>query len=268
MKKLRAVLFFWIFFSPSGVFAGETPDLAGISLEEARRIQEKVVKDLEKKMGSPVGYKAGLTNPGIQKRLGLSHPLRGVLLKNMLLPGGSVLPADFGIRPACEGDLMVRVRDEAINEAATFQETLAALDAVIPFLEVPDLFYREGITLTAPMIAVINLGARYGIVGEVIPMNPGENWEERLGNVEVEIMDEKGEKMAQGKGPDLLGHPLNAVLWIRDSLKQEGKRLKKGDLLSLGSLTPMLPVKQGSFFRAVYKGLSPQGPVEVSVRFE
>ena len=48
----------------------------------------------------------------------------------------------------------------------------------------------------------------------------------------------------------------------------EGKSLKKGDLLSLGTITNLIPAKAGTTIRAVYIGLDPGGPVEVSVKFK
>ncbi|NEP54188.1 MAG: hydratase, partial [Moorea sp. SIO3C2] len=64
------------------------------------------------------------------------------------------------------------------------------------------------------------------------------------------------------------GNPLQVVLWLKDSLKASGKVLKQGDLLSLGSMTPLIPVKSGTTIRAQYIGLDPKGKVEISVSFE
>jgi 2-keto-4-pentenoate hydratase len=64
-----------------------------------------------------------------------------------------------------------------------------------------------------------------------------------------------------------LGDPLNAVLWIKESLASEGKTLKKGDLLSLGTVTKLTPTKPDTTVKARYIGLDPKGPVEISVTF-
>ena len=50
-------------------------------------------------------------------------------------------------------------------------------------------------------------------------------------------------------------------------LKAEGKSLKDGDLLSLGSFSALLPPKAGSTGTVRYTGLAFL-PVEVSVQFE
>lgn len=63
----------------------------------------------------------------------------------------------------------------------------------------------------------------------------------RLKTFKLQVLDDKGTVLFEGQGSKLLGDPLNVVLWIRDSLKAEGKKLKKGNLLSLGSIGKGIP---------------------------
>ena len=56
-----------------------------------------------------IGYKAGLTNPAVQKRFNASAPVWGVLYAPMLLQDGATVDAAFGARPLFEADLLVRV---------------------------------------------------------------------------------------------------------------------------------------------------------------
>jgi len=239
-----------------------------LTLAQGQRIQAEFVRRLIPCLGRRVGYKAGLTNAIAQERFQVPHPLRGVLLEKMLLPSGSTVSANFGARPFYEGDLMVRVGSEAINNATTPQEALAALDAVIPFLELPDLVYAADAKLDGTALVAINVGARLGIMGEPIPLAATEEWVERLGNVRVVLRDSAGNELARGESRALLGHPLQVVLWLKDSLQASGQRLKKGDLLSLGTITPLMPVEPGSEIRAQYLGLDPQKTAKVSVKFE
>jgi 2-keto-4-pentenoate hydratase len=90
----------------------------------------------------------------------------------------------------------------------------------------------------------------------------------RLINFKLQIIDDKGTVLSEGQGTSLLGDPLNVVLWIRDSLKAEGKKLNKGDLLSLGSITKGIPTAPNTTLRARYTDLDPKGPVEISVKFK
>ena len=67
--------------------------------------------------GPLAGYKAGLTNPAVQKRFHTDRPVWGSLGKSMLLTSPATVPAQFGARPVFEADLLVRVSSAAINQA-------------------------------------------------------------------------------------------------------------------------------------------------------
>jgi 2-keto-4-pentenoate hydratase len=62
-----------------------------------------------------------------------------------------------------------------------------------------------------------------------------------------------------------MGNPLNAAIWLAKALKKEGIRLKKGDLLSLGSLIAAQPTKPGMRVRVQYLGLPGDPSVAVTL---
>jgi 2-keto-4-pentenoate hydratase len=245
------------------------PDVAGgITLEWAMKIQADYVALISKEYGPPIGYKAGLTNVAVQEKFGVSHPLRGTLLEKMLFKTGVELEASFGVRPFHEGDLILRVGDESINQAQSIEDVIKYIDAAIPFIELPDIIFSKQVKINGPALAAINVAARYGVIGEPVPIEATAAWIERLKNFKLQVLDENGNVLAEGTGSSLLDHPLNVVLWLRNSMIAEGKSLKKGDLLSLGTITNLMPAKAGTTIRAVYIGLDPGGPVEVSVKFK
>ena len=239
-----------------------------LTLDQAMKIQAEYNKALMPAFGKVVGYKAGLTNPNVQKAFGVSAPLRGTLMEKMLLKSGATIEAAFGARPLYEGDLILRVGDEAINSAATPMEALKGIDAAIPFIELPDLVYAKDVKINGPMLAAVNVAARYGIVGEPIPVQATPEWMDRLKSFKCQIYDKRGTLLVEAPGSSLMDHPINVVLWIRDSLKADGIRLRKGDLLSLGTITKLTPTAPDTVVRARYVGLDPKGPVEISVNFK
>jgi len=252
-------------------YLSKTPSTAvdpAMTLEQAYKVQEQFIAKISKDYGKVVGYKAGLTNPDVQKTFGVTAPVRGTLLKKMLLKSGAEIPAQFGARPLSEGDLILRVSSAKINKAKTPDEALKYIDAAIPFIELPDLVFDKSVKINGIALVTVNVAARYGIVGKPIRVKATPEWNDRLKNFTLQILNAKDEVEIEGKGSSLLNHPLNVVLWIRDSLKAEGKKLKKGDLLSLGTITKLVPTKPGTTVKAKYIGLDPKGPVEISVRFK
>jgi 2-keto-4-pentenoate hydratase len=238
------------------------------TLDQAMKIQAEFNKAIMPVFGKVVGYKAGLTNSNVQKVFGVTAPLRGTLMEKMILKSGTTIEANFGARPLYEGDLILRVGSDAINSAKTPMEALGGIDAAIPFIELPDLVYAKDVKINGAMLAAVNVAARYGIVGEPIPVQATPEWMERLKTFRCQIYDKKGTLLIEAPGSSLLDHPINVVLWIRDSLKADGIALKKGDLLSLGTITRLTPTAPNTAVRARYVGLDPKGPAEISVIFK
>lgn len=237
---------------------------------DAACTRAKLTARLATTMGRLVGYKAGLTNPAVQKRFNYDKPVWGKLYERMLLPSGSEVEAAFGARPLYEADLLVRVRSAAINQARTPEEVLDAIDQVIPFIELPDLVVQAPPKLNGPAVDAINVGARLGVVGQPIPVPAyrGERYAllRALADMQVRLTDANGAVVGGGKGSDVLGHPLNAVVWLSGALAKEGLAMKPGELISLGSFSALLPPKPGLAVTATYHGLP--GAQPVSVRFK
>lgn len=238
------------------------------TLDQAMKIQAEFNKTIMPFFGKVVGYKAGLTNPNVQKVFGVTAPVRGTLMEKMILKSGTVIEANFGARPLYEGDLILRVGSDALNGAKTPMEALRCIDAAIPFIELPDLVYAKDVKIDGALLASVNVAARYGIVGEPIPVQATPEWMERLKTFKCQIYNDKGIMLIEAPGSSLLEHPMNVVLWIRDSLKADGISLQKGDLLSLGTITKLTPTTPNTTVFARYVGLDPNGQVVISVTFK
>jgi 2-keto-4-pentenoate hydratase len=231
----------------------------GLSTADGECSRAKLLKRLDASFGAPVGYKAGLTNPAVQKRFNHDAPVWGALYAPMLLKNGAVVDAAFGARPLFEADLLVRVASAEVNQARTPMEVLAAIDQVIPFIELPDLVVQAPSKLNGPAIAAINVGARLGVVGTPIAVQRTVAFADALRDM-VSVVTADGVELDRGKGSDVLEHPLNAVVWLAKDLAREGRAMKAGDLISLGSFSKLLPPKAGMAVSVQYLGL-PGDPV-------
>lgn len=243
----------------------------GMSAADGQCSRAKLNVRLKAMLGEPIGYKAGLTSAAVQKRFNHDAPVRGTLYASMMLADGASVEAAFGARPVFEGDLLVRVSDAAINRATTHEQVLAAIDQVIPFIELPDLVVQAPARLNGAAINAINVGARLGVMGAPIPVPALRAERFALGDAlrdMVVILSEGGKEVDRGKGSDVLEHPLNAVVWLVKDLARSGGgvALKPGDLVSLGSFSRLLPPKAGQSVEAVYWGLPGRPSVRMSFR--
>ncbi len=247
------------------------PNFAPLSEADGACTRARFNQLLAQRLGKVVGYKAGLTNPAVQKRFGTDQPVWGKLYEGMVRPNGLVVEAAFGARPLYEADMLVRVKSAAINHARTPMEVLEHIDQIIPFIELPDLIVQAPAQLNGPGVAAINVGARLGVAGEPmgLPTTRGERYAllDALERMSVQLTNERGELLSPaGKGSDILGHPLQAVVWLAQALQKEDITLQPGDLVSLGSFSPLLPPRPGLAVTATYQGLP--GAKPVMVRFK
>ena len=230
----------------------------------------KVNQLLAQRMGKVVGYKAGLTNPAVQKRFSTDKPVWGKLYEGMVLASGATVDAAFGARPLYEADMLVRVKSPAINQARTPQDVLDAIDQIIPFIELPDLLVQAPPKLNGAGVTAINVGARLGVAGApmAVPAYRAERFAllQSLADMQVVLTDASGARLGGGKGSDILDQPLNAVVWLAQALAQEGLAMQPGDLISLGSFSPLLPPKPGLSVTATYDGLPGAAPVRVTFK--
>lgn len=236
-----------------------------ISYEDAECAKRKLGPKLRVVLGDPVGYKAGLTNPALQKRFGISGPKWGYMYDRNMVDIIAQLPHDFGARPLYEADLIVEVKDGGLADATTPLDALAHLESVVPFIELPDLML-EGEFSGANFVAA-NIGFRGGVLGMELPVQRTQAFADALANMSVVMVDEAdgNKELGRAKGSALMEHPLNVAIWLAKELKKEGIVLKQGDLLSLGGFFPPQPTRPGMKIRMTYVGLP--GDPSVTVEF-
>ncbi len=232
------------------------------TMEDALCTQAKVVELLSQEKGPVIGYKAGLTSKVAQERFGASEPVQGVLYRDMMLEDGAEVPEKFGARPVFEADLILVVASDAINSATTAEEVMAHISAVHPFLELPDISYAQGEPINAVTITANGVAANLGVLGEAIPVDDSAAMLAALEMMTVTVSASDGEVLAEAPGAAVLGNPVNAALW----LMSKGVEFNAGDLISVGSIGPLIPpAKAKGKATARYSGLP--GDPTVSVVF-
>jgi 2-keto-4-pentenoate hydratase len=80
-----------------------------------------------------------------------------------------------------------------------------------------------------------------------------------LASVAVELSVD-GDPVQKGYGANVLGNPLNALLWLANERRKRGNGLKAGDVYNTGTATLMQPMKAGQHAVASF---GPLGTVEL-----
>jgi 2-keto-4-pentenoate hydratase len=236
-----------------------------LTLADAECARNKLVKELPQVLGRMVGYKAGFTNPAFHERFGVKGPAWGAMFEKMMVDSGAKLPAKFGALPRYEADLIAVVKDAELAGAKTQLEALRHISDVVPFIELPDLML-EGRFTGAGLIAT-NIAFRGGALGPRVKVEPTQTFLDSLANMTVVMTEDKsGKELGRVKGNVLMDHPINAAMWMAQTLKKDGMALRPGDLLSLGGYLPAAPTQAGTSITVKYLGL--RGDPSVTVHFE
>jgi len=144
------------------------------------------------------------------------------------------------------------------------------VDQIIPFIELPDLVVQEPLKLNGNGVSAINVGARSGVAGAPLAVPADSAAQARLldqlRDMNVRVVDGGGAVLDTGKGSDVLGHPLNAVVWLAGALKAQGLAMQPGQVISLGSFSKLMPPKPGLKATVSYDGVTGLAPVSVSFR--
>jgi 2-keto-4-pentenoate hydratase len=201
-----------------------------------------------------VGRKVGLTNPRVQRQLGVERPDFGVLLDDML--GGQSVPLDYAhfLQPRIEAEVaFVLATDLASDHLFTSSDVRAATDHVRAALEIVDS------RIVGWDITIVDTIADNGSSGMFV-LGDDRVSLDNLDPVAVTMSmfrdDAEGASLVStGTGADCLGDPLAAVAWLANEARYRGAPLRVGDVILSGALGPMVAVAPGDMFVAELGGL-------------
>ena len=178
--------------TPGTFFAEE--DHPRLSIDGAYAVQAEVAS-LRAAEGEPVaGYKVGCTGPNVREQFGMDGPIRGFLYATELYPSGVELSHASYANLAIEGELAVRLGDDA------------EIARIFPIIELHNyVFWFETPNLQE---LIANNGLHAGVV---LPATEGAQWrgEEPLdGTLRVEI---NGRTVEEGPMSGVPGGPAGSV---------------------------------------------------------
>jgi 2-oxopent-4-enoate/cis-2-oxohex-4-enoate hydratase len=69
------------------------------------------------------------------------------------------------------------------------------------------------------------------------------------------VLEKNGEIVVTGAGAATMGHPVNAMIWLANTLGELGIALKAGDIVLSGAMGAMVPVVKGDSLRVTIGGI-------------
>lgn len=222
---------------------------ADITIEDAYHIQQRMIARRLDKGEKVVGKKIGVTSAAVMNLLGVRQPDFGYMLDGMIYNEGESIPIDTLIQPKAEGEIAFMMKKDLLGPGITAADVLAATEGVMACFEIVDSRIRDWKIKIQDTVAD-NASCGVFVLGDRL-VDPRDVDLATCGMV----LEKNGEIACTGAGAATLGNPVNAMVWLANTLGRLGIPLKAGEVVLSGSLGPMIPVKTGDSLRCTIGGI-------------
>jgi len=194
------------------------------------------------------GWKIAATSVAGQRHIGVSGPLAGPIFEHRLHADGAEVPLTGNLMRVVECEVVFRFARALAPRASAYAraEVLDAVEAVLPGFEVPDsrfqAFERAGEAQLIADCACMNrmlLGAPIAADARM----------QALKDLRVVARVSDGRDL-HGVGANVLGDPVDALVWLVNELAAHGRTLEAGQFVTTGACVAPIPVVPGDAVRA------------------
>ncbi|MBP8213843.1 MAG: 2-oxopent-4-enoate hydratase [Propionivibrio sp.] len=220
-----------------------------ITIEDAYHIQQRMLARRIEKGEKVVGKKIGVTSKAVMNMLGVGQPDFGYLLDGMVYNEGESIPMDSLIQPKAEGEIAFLMNKDLMGPGLTAADILAATEGVMACFEIVDSRIQDWKIKIQDTVAD-NASCGVFVLGDKL-VDPRKVDLALCGMV----LEKNGEIVVTGAGAATMASPVNAMVWLANTLGRLGIGLNAGDIVLSGALGAMVPVKAGDSLRCTIGGI-------------
>lgn len=224
--------------------------------EDAYAIQDEIRRRKEARGQRTVGLKAGLTSFAKMQQMGVDTPCFGFVSDYMSSIDGGEIDTSKLIHPKVEAEICIVTRHALKGPGCHIGAVLAAVDFVLPAVEIIDSRYRDFKFDLKSVIADNTSASRFVVGGQARAVDAVDM--RTLGVV----LEKNGKIMAMAAGAAVLGHPAAAVAMMANHLGARGQEIPAGSFIMTGGVTEAIAVQAGDHVSVRFQDLG-----QVSMRF-
>lgn len=224
-----------------------------VSLRDAYAVQGNVHQRLAAAgWGQITGHKVGCTTTVMQQYLKIDAPCAGGISESTVMAGEGRIDRSKYCRPGVECEIAVRLGADLPERWGGYDHATVrpAVAAVMASIELVDDRWDD---FTAQPMAALLADEFFGagcVLGAEVTDWQGLELAALAGRMMI-----NGGEVGAGVGGDILGHPLNALVWLADLRAGQGQPLRAGEFITLGSLVQTAWVEAGDEIIAQIAGL-------------
>ena len=228
----------------------------GITLDDAYRIQLRMIQRRVDAGETIIGKKIGVTSKVVMDMLKVNQPDFGQMTSGMVFNEGEAIRVDSMIAPRAEAEVAFILKHDLEGPGVTAADVLRATECVLPCFEIVDSRIQDWKIRIQDTVAdnascgVLTLGG--------VRRRP-QDLDLALAGM---VLEKNGDIISTSAGASVQGSPVNAVAWLANTLGRLGIGLKAGELILSGSQSPLVPVEPGDSLVCTVGGLG-----SASVRF-
>ncbi|MCH9672963.1 MAG: fumarylacetoacetate hydrolase family protein [Gammaproteobacteria bacterium] len=205
------------------------------SIDDAYAIQEQFLALREADGDVLSGYKLAYTTATMQNRSGLKEPALGRIFEHTIHTGVATLNASDYVRVGLECEIAVRLSDPLTADGGPYDrdKVSQAVGSVMAAIEIIDSRAPEDMAddERALMGVSANIWNAGIVLGPQITRWREIDLESVHGSVHV-----NHELAGEGYGRDVMGHPLEPLAWLANTLAKRGRSLEAGTIIITGSI--------------------------------
>jgi 2-keto-4-pentenoate hydratase len=228
-----------------------SPDLRPADIAEAYAMQEQLQALFIAERGAVAGYKIAITTPVMQQLMGISHPCGGAIFASRVHDSPARLRCADYVNVAVECEIAVRLATDLprgrVYDRESVADAVGACMAAIEIIDDQNADYKRADAL--------NLIANNAWNGGVVLGPARSEWRQKDLAALPGRMLINGQPVGNGVGADVLGHPLNALAWLANTMAERERPLRAGMVVSTGSIVTTKWPKPGDTVIAEIEGL-------------
>jgi 2-keto-4-pentenoate hydratase len=189
-----------------------------------------------------VGWKVGATSLEIQKLFRMAEPAYGPVFKQTVFASPVRLKASAFQHLTLEAEFAFTFRESLPTRPKPYtrEEVLAAIDVLIPAIEIISPRFKRLIVGEAPQMVADFFGNGGAVFGT--PCKDWRGFDLAAHAVSISI---DGVKRQDGTGALVLGNPLNVVDWFVNARGAHGQTIERGQFVMTGTMTGLHAPKPG-----------------------